>query len=193
MIFYNLYKYWIYFKIPDLFLLQCIVCVIGWDKFLWLCLSIFHLDFFFLPPWYWKRFLEFSSESKDSNSNSVPEKIERVGLFWNLNDSQIISYVEKFLLLLIRIIIDRTMCFTEGIVNIDNNKKNNDKESEKNETRVFRLAHSPDVLVYFHPYTVSSFIAHSFVSTSKESLTHSILSDILVFFIYFFYFFLIFH
>jgi hypothetical protein len=34
-------------------LLQCCAAVAGWDRFLCLYLSIFGLDFFFHPPWFW--------------------------------------------------------------------------------------------------------------------------------------------
>jgi hypothetical protein len=40
----------------DLFFLQCCVGVLGWDLFLCLFLSIFQLDFFFLPPWFWLQY-----------------------------------------------------------------------------------------------------------------------------------------
>lgn len=43
-------------KDPDFFLMQCCVCVCGWDLFVSLMLAVFQLEFFFLPPWFWKQY-----------------------------------------------------------------------------------------------------------------------------------------
>jgi hypothetical protein len=98
-------------------------------RFLTFSINIFQLDFFFLPPWFWKKFLginmkkgsECNSEdrmldndesSKDLekhrfSSLAVPSIIERVGLFWDIEDSAKLSFVGLYLCSLIRICIDR--------------------------------------------------------------------------------------
>ncbi|KAA6392486.1 MAG: hypothetical protein EZS28_011988 [Streblomastix strix] len=50
--------FWIRQLIPDIFTLQACASTAGWTRFFTLALSLYDLDFFFLPPWYWTKLAE---------------------------------------------------------------------------------------------------------------------------------------
>ncbi|KAK2957207.1 hypothetical protein BLNAU_7801 [Blattamonas nauphoetae] len=68
---------------PDAFIIQVAVCAAGWDHFLTLFLTNTHLDFFFLPPFFWSKMGKIQKDCTHALENQTvsfnPDDVERVG------------------------------------------------------------------------------------------------------------------
>ncbi|KAK2957773.1 hypothetical protein BLNAU_7207 [Blattamonas nauphoetae] len=68
---------------PDAFIIQVAVCAAGWDHFLTLFLTNTHLDFFFLPPFFWSKMGKIQKDCTHALENQTvsfnPDDVESGG------------------------------------------------------------------------------------------------------------------
>ncbi|KAK2943655.1 hypothetical protein BLNAU_21445 [Blattamonas nauphoetae] len=103
-------------QLAEVFCLQTCVCAAGWKAFLPFFLSQMMLDFFFLPPWFWKKNAQLCSLDSDGHPLPngqdapfpLPSRVDRIGDNWDQRDDNQLFYVSRCLDLLCHIIVNRT-------------------------------------------------------------------------------------
>ncbi|KAK2958534.1 hypothetical protein BLNAU_6568 [Blattamonas nauphoetae] len=112
---------------PDSFIVQTAIAVAGWDRFLTLFLTNTYLDFFFLPPWFWRKMQKNQNLCADSDQKDsfYPLSIERVGCGWDIGVNSQLNYASMMMIDLLNLITSRVLFFeqTETSRRLQNHEK----------------------------------------------------------------------
>ncbi|KAK2958110.1 hypothetical protein BLNAU_6814 [Blattamonas nauphoetae] len=114
---------------PDAFIIQVAICAAGWDRFLTLFLTNTHLDFFFLPPFFWSKMGKIQKDCTHALENQtvsfIPDDVERVGCGWEMEPDAQLSYAGHIMITLLSITNSRMFHFQKSdiVQKIENKEK----------------------------------------------------------------------